>query len=695
MADNRPTDFTGNWRTDPASGSSGTSEAPRENALSLLSAPGFSRASSRYKPVLVDEVKAMATLIDASGALEMLEDWRDEDGRPVGGRPSEIEDRTILILTGLLANNGDALHVWKMMELILYRLTPTALDYLGLPELVTRDGGTLVAGRLPTKHERSERKPRRRRELRRERAQHKAHRRFYSTKVILAWYKRVWRGVKRILAPMDPFPETQHWKRYTAAVFFGLRDTRDPEFVAKRRRRLMSFNNRLLWTVVDHTPQKVWSDWDGSIAFDGTFVSGPWRATNSEGHASSSPDAGWYNREHFFVDDLSDTQKEMKSKWGWDLALAIASPSGPGQRVPLLPLGMSFDQPSVDPNGNIMMALENVMASDLPKGYAVGDRIYYPHMIPEKFQIPLREAGYRIVGDLRRDTVGLQGTYKGLLLVDGSFFDPAMPQPLIDATPDYIAGRITEKDWRTHLARRAEMYLSRVHDTTPDGAIKFKCAASGPGATLDCPLRDLLDSRRERSEIAAQGLPEVEAIKALRDKADEREKAKKTLRVPATTAKFTAPKEEEAREICTNKHSVSVPLRSTMGTGRDSKPFNIAKYLQTGPSWESEEWAAIYHTARNSIEGTNAHIKDGNGVSLAQHSKRLLRSFAGQAFLVGFIVLSHSLRVLNSFLERMERADLDGPPPTPPRTLIGDDDWESLSEETGKGRDPAVPPLAA
>lgn len=663
----------------PRSRQGGGTPGPSSGAqggVSLLQQPGFSFASRRYTPVHVNEVKVVDELIDKAGLVQMLEDWRDEDGRPVGGRPSEVSDRALLCLMAVLANEGTPLHLTKVAELVLYRLTAQAHAYLGLPPLAQKTREGLIPGTLGAKVDRS-------RYAYGPKTVHSATpRRTFGAKFIDAWEERLRRAERRIRRVLDPFPETQHHYRYDKADFFALRATRDDAFVARRRARLMAFQNALIWTVVEQTPKELLAGWDGTVAFDGTFVPGVNNATTARGRrASIEPDMGWYNRTHEKVSDDS-TNERMKAAWGLDLTLTMMCASGPGKRVPGLLLGASIDKPATNPNGNIMTALAKVMAADMPHGYAIGDRDFYPKMIAEQFQIPLREAGFKIIGDLRRDTVGLQGTYAGMLLVDGHFFDPAMPQKMVTATPDFLEGRITEDDWRALLKRRASIYLSRVKDSRPDGATQFKCCASGPGATLQCPLRtslmtDLADQRAQSTGedprlIRARLLP----LTAKR----------------LTSAKWTAPDRDDAREICSNASSVTVPLRGTATPGPKGQQFTIAKYLQQGPTWESDEWASIYFTGRNSIEGTNARLKDSHGLSLAHHGNRMLRGFAAQAFLVGFICFAHNLRVLNTFMET-ERLIATDPDFTPPSKPSKPRRWQTLVEE--ETDQPNAPPLAA
>lgn len=54
-----------------------------------------------------------------------------------------------------------------------------------------------------------------------------------------------------------------------------------------------------------------------------------------------------------------------------------------------------------------MDALQHLITDEtVPKGAFIGDRIYYPMSKPEKLQIPLRKAGYKVMGDLVKDQMG-------------------------------------------------------------------------------------------------------------------------------------------------------------------------------------------------------------------------------------------------------------------------------------------------
>ncbi|MHC9547326.1 hypothetical protein ACQX2H_03550 [Corynebacterium diphtheriae] len=46
---------------------------------------------------------------------------------------------------------------------------------------------------------------------------------------------------------------------------------------------------------------------------------------------------------------------------------------------------------------------------------------------PEKLQIPLRKAGYKVMGDLVKGQMGLQATYHGAQLIDDSWYFLACP----------------------------------------------------------------------------------------------------------------------------------------------------------------------------------------------------------------------------------------------------------------------------
>ena len=94
-----------------------------------------------------------------------------------------------------------------------------------------------------------------------------------------------------------------------------------------------------------------------------------------------------------------------------------------------------------------------------PAHFLAADRAYSSAK-EEHFQLPARALGYKAVYDYKIDQLGAKGSHEDFLLIEGAFYCPSIPQPLIDATLDCRERRINEVTYRTHLEERCQ-YLAR------------------------------------------------------------------------------------------------------------------------------------------------------------------------------------------------------------------------------------------
>jgi len=103
---------------------------------------------------------------------------------------------------------------------------------------------------------------------------------------------------------------------------------------------------------------------------------------------------------------------------------------GEGKYLSLV-TGVSFDKPSTRVAENGLRSIDHLIDNpDIPRGTVVTDRAYYPNAKPEKWGIPLRGAGYKLLGDFKRGGnagyYGVQGTEGGAVLVNGTWFCPSI-----------------------------------------------------------------------------------------------------------------------------------------------------------------------------------------------------------------------------------------------------------------------------
>jgi hypothetical protein len=93
-----------------------------------------------------------------------------------------------------------------------------------------------------------------------------------------------------------------------------------------------------------------------------------------------------------------------------------------------------------------------------PANFLAGDRAY-TNAKAEDFQLPARALGYRLVLDYKIDQLGVQGEFGGMLLIEGAYYCPSIPEVLVTATIDFRTGVIDEP---TYLARLEERWKYRT-----------------------------------------------------------------------------------------------------------------------------------------------------------------------------------------------------------------------------------------
>jgi hypothetical protein len=319
-------------------------------------------------------------------------------------------------------------------------------------------------------------------------------------------------------------------------------------------------------------------------------------------------------------------------KWAFDLTIAAMAASSPSKTFPRLIVGMSLDKAGHRPAENVLTSMANLLTADhLPRGDFVGDRLYYPMRDPDDLQIPLRKAGYAIIGDQIKNQTGVQAVHGGAELVDGHWFCPAMPHDLVTATSQRDNGDIDHDTWQARIDRRTRYLLRPKEAPRPGGSQQFVCPAAGPGATCECPLRPRPTGGRRLTMIPKRDVP------------------------------------DHPDKVCTNTRSLTIPIE--VG----------AKYAQQGPQWGTREWHARYTHPRETIESINAQLKSGRNELLGDHTRRPMAGIAAQSLLVSMLIVSHNIRTIQTFKQHQLRGEpcrtprrrhTPSDPGPPPETII-------------------------
>jgi hypothetical protein len=417
----------------------------------------------------------------------------------------------------------------------------------------------------------------------------------------LAACRRVRYCFHAVLETMDPSPLPKNRRLSEQDLKARTRQMTYAE-VKTAKDRLEAFINSLLEASISVLTEQERAAFDGSAGLDATpvplFSRGPSRRT---GLCASDPDGGWYVREGDHREREDDKGKLLR-KISWALEATIATtarPPGAAPACPNLAIGLVLARPGEDPGGTGARVLASVAARGHKTGHLGYDRAY-TQALPERFHLPARALGYRPVMDYRADQLGIQAHSQGALLVEGSWYCPALPEPLITTTARLRDHDIDRPAYDTQIAGRAPYQLKRKDGPDADGYQRLSCPALGGHPGLMCPLRQASLSPRD-------GRPKV-------------------LQPP-----------EEPPKICTQTAITIAP-----GTG--------ARYRQDLP-YGTPAWQARYATLRNTIEGLNGYAKDPAHQALAQPGRRRVRGIAAQSLFTAMLLMAANIRKIRACRE--------------------------------------------
>jgi hypothetical protein len=547
-----------------------------------------------------EQVEFVGNLVDDSGAVALVENWQREDREKsgAGGQPRIVSTRTIFILFLVLTIEHSAQLVEELAVLVHQRLRPESLAYLGLDG----DAQRTMNRRPGAKRVRRDRSKR-------------------------GWASLLWRTLERTLAPLDSKPKPpallagkgnrRRGKMPTLAEVEELKASWTAEHLQVRLHRLDTVVHELIEATNRLEPKEFADEWKGDTCIDASVVPawGKRGAPYGGTHGASDPSAGWYMRDGKW-EVTENKKKAVKAVYGFDLTLILRTNNDPKKliRHSTLIAGMALNVPATALIPASLGAYQRIAEHGHPIGRATGDRGYAASAVAEDYQLPMRELGYEILTDYKSTQLGddNDGGYAGAVQVEGAHYCPAMPKGLVDATKLARAGGITNGEWRDRIDERQYFALRPKEKPDAKGRQPMMCPARGPGATVTCPIVE--------KQTGVRGKP----LKKVRN----------------------PPPEDEQDEICTNKQSVSIPVRAG------------AKLAQ-GPQFGSRKWQIEYTSDRNTVEGGNAYMKDDSKEQLAAAGRRRTRGIAAQTLFIGFLVVSANLRKLQAARDEWEESTTD------------------------------------
>jgi hypothetical protein len=281
--------------------------------------------------------------------------------------------------------------------------------------------------------------------------------------------------------------------------------------------------------------------------------------------------------------------------------------------LPTLTMGFILDKPGRDPGPNAITVLANVRHRGYRPGFAAGDRLFN-NSEPANFQLPLRALGYRPVFDYAQDGLGIQDGFGGAKQVEGAWYCPSMPEPLVEATDDLFKERIDQEAWEKPIAARTPYRLAPKQAADDEGFQRYQCPAAA--GRVHCPLKPPLPADHPKRHL----LPIVDP----------------------------EPSPVERDKIC-RQESITIP------------PEAGAKHAQD-LAYGSAEWAKTYFRLRNSTEGINGYVKDPAHENIEAGPTRRIRGIAPASILLAFQLHHANTRKLATWADTLE-----GPNGEPPR----------------------------
>jgi hypothetical protein len=494
-----------------------------------------------------------AELIDRSGKAPVIEAALAH----ATGRPRSLPARAVLTALLCLALDDRPLFLTEVTRLLFGQLSDASRALLGVP------------GTIPTQ------------------------------RAFLAAYRRVRYCFHQILKVADPSPLPKN-RCLTENDLNARTRPMTPGQAEAARGRLEALVNALLQAGITVLTDHERAAFDGGTGLDATpvplFSRGPSRRS---GLCASDPDGGWYVREGDHRQREDDKGKPLR-KIFWALEATIAAtarPPGAPPATPNLAIGLAMTRPGEDPGGTGTRVLASAAARGHKPGWLGYDRAYTA-ALPGRFHLPARALGYRPVMDYRTDQLGIQANTGGALLVEGNWYCPALPGPLITATARLRDHAIDQATYNTQIAARAPYQLKRKDGPDVDGYQRLSCPATGHHPGLMCPLRQASLSPRD-------GQPKV-------------------LQPPP-----------EPPRLC---HQTAITIDPGVG----------ARYRQDLP-YASPAWHARYATLRNTIEGLNGFIKDPAHEALAQPARRRVRGIAAQTLFTALLLIAANIRKIRAW----------------------------------------------
>ncbi|MCA1699846.1 MAG: hypothetical protein LC790_13460, partial [Actinobacteria bacterium] len=195
----------------------------------------------------------------------------------------------------------------------------------------------------------------------------------------------------------------------------------------------------------------------------------------------ADPEASWGHRRG------NHPGQRDEAFYGYYLQAATTVKDEHGPQTPELVRRMLLTSCDHDPPRAFVPVLERMAASAIKLGDVLADS-GYAYRTPERWALPVRHLGARLIQDLHPNDRGPNSTHMGATCANGRLYCPATPRPLLQLQP--LARGASAEQTAAHDQQAAELSrykLSPITSHDPDGYHRVICPAAQQ--KLRCPLR--------------------------------------------------------------------------------------------------------------------------------------------------------------------------------------------------------------
>lgn len=218
----------------------------------------------------------------------------------------------------------------------------------------------------------------------------------------------------------------------------------------------------------------------GSYAIDWTDYESFARAPHKDG-VCADPEGSWGHRK-------VNHPGKSETFFGYHLQAATIVADEHGPPTPELVARITLASCKHDPPEQIVPVIKRMAEHGIALREMLADS-GYSYRQPERFAMPMRQAGAKLVIDLHPNDRGMKGTHQGAVIANGNLYCPATPTRLFELGPP--APGATEEQLAAHDHKTEELArykLSTLNAPDNDGYSRLICPAAA--SKIRCPLRE-------------------------------------------------------------------------------------------------------------------------------------------------------------------------------------------------------------